>query len=88
MRIDPNAPAYPQTICGRDNRGELVITTDPANPGLSIRAEIAKAAMKGIVAGLWSLDMAPSCTNKDIALDAIRIADALIAALNESEAKP
>lgn len=65
-QIHPDENAYP----GKDLRGLV-------NPGLSVRAEFAKAAMQGLLAD-------PSCgTGHSVAAWAVANADALIEELNK-----
>ena len=76
MKIDPNAPAFPvQESMVSGSTGEV-----PAASGLTIRAHFAAMAMQGI---LLNPDVD---TPRYVAAEAVRHADALIAALN-SEVK-
>ncbi len=81
MRIDPNAPAYPF----------VAPTRRASSPGLTIRAEMAKAAMQGILANPKSLEYYHALggpVGRGIGRDAVLCAMELITALNESEDKP
>lgn len=77
MKIDPNAPAYPQPLIKADNgsiyRSEEVYEF---SGGMTIRDAFAMAAMQGLLAN----DQTPG---SEIARDAVDQADALIARLNK-----
>lgn len=74
MKIAPNAPAFPSQH-------------DTDYRGLPIRAELAARAMQGILANptLLNLNNSLAAHPDVLTRDAIRCADSLIAALNESE---
>lgn len=75
MNINPNAPAFPQTI---DDMGTLTSVTS----GLTVRAYIATKAMSGILAseeGAFGGYRDPDA----LAEASLQATDALIAKLNE-----
>lgn len=76
-KIDPNAPAYPSGFAETDREYER-----PAHePGLTILAEMAKAAMQGILSNPnWEPTVIAD--EHQVAHSALRYADALITALN------
>jgi len=91
MKIDPNAPAYPlygfesqtdpQGFLATDSEGNRV-WVHGGSPGLSIRAEFAKAAMRGILSNPnWNPSVIAS--EHRTARSAVLYADALIAELNK-----
>lgn len=82
MKIDPNAPAFPAE--GGNDSGLH------ANPGLTIRAEFAKAAMQGLCSNTVIVkDASTAAKGQDfsgvdvIAAMAVDQADSLISALNK-----
>ncbi len=85
MTIHPNAPAMPGGLHATEHH----FGQPPYEPGLTIRAELAARAMQGLLANPTILNLASNFTAhpKAIAIEAIVCADALIAALNESEAR-
>ena len=76
--IDPNAPAYSfkERLIGTDKVTEL--------PGLTIRAEFAKAAMAAWRASEEFVDLEMRMSSGMLANLAVNDADALIAELNNS----
>jgi len=78
MNIDPNSPAFPVVHAIVPRPGSYT-TTPPAQPGLSIRAEIASRIMAGFAAD-------PKTENiplKTLTKNAVVWADALIEELNK-----
>lgn len=74
MKIDPNAPAFPNAPFANES-----MIWDPS-PGLTIRAEIAKDLMVGIMANPSLSEV----TREGMAKLAVDHADALIAELNRT----
>jgi len=77
MNIDPNAPAYPVVHAIVPQPGHFT-TTPPAQPGLTIRAELAARMMASLLVKEDLRDSDP----RNIALNAIACADSLVAELN------
>lgn len=75
MNIHPDAPAYPQTITPHGN----TVHAEFGEGGLTIRAEL--AARAPLLPGMDEASLAEEMRYR------LNWADALIAALNESEAK-
>ena len=78
MKIDPNAPAYPNT-----GAGVSPIGTGPIRGGMTIRTKISAMAMQGILAA----ESEDYCygDHVTIARHAVKHADALIAELNKEQ---
>lgn len=72
MKIDPQAPAFPAPNDANVN----------GQPGLTVRAYFAGLAMQGLCANpaLQQIDARSAATH--VSVSAVRMADALIAALN------
>lgn len=77
MKIDPNAPAYPS----RGSMGQVI------HPGMSIRLEIARGLLAGMMANHLFVDAigAGPLSRRQYAVAALDYADALIDAHNRSE---
>jgi hypothetical protein len=81
MKINPDAPAFPQAAFTTNNN-EVVIVSHyfKDNAGLTIRAEIASRVLAGFAAGPDT-----GGTIEQIAEYAVKWADALINELNKSK---
>jgi len=82
MKIDPNAPAYPQP-CAADNATGIYTSAEkhPDNAGMTIRAAMATQALQGLLSEKG--DEPHNWTSYEAwAGHAVALADALIAALN------
>ena len=75
-KINTGGPAYPQDIVDGYTLDSM---------GMTKREAAAMAAMQGILAGYWSNNEMSELTNNDLTREAVVYADALIAALGESQ---
>lgn len=82
MKIKPDDPAFPRAMGWNGESNHAHHKENSEELGMSIRAEFSKAAMTALLTG-YSHPQSTGGTYIEVAGEAVRYADALIAELNK-----
>jgi hypothetical protein len=84
MKIDPNSPAFPQSVNVSTQHGHY--TSVMTHPGLPIRLHLAAMAMQGMCRVISDSGAEPHYGT--VAIRSLAMADELIKKYNRTEEKP